>query len=104
MKTDKFQIKEIWPYLAAIIFFAVLGLLYFSPILEGKKLAQSDIVQFKGMSKEIADYRAATGEEPLWSNTMFSGMPAYQISVLYKNVLVKYVDQVLKLGLPTPLI
>jgi len=103
MKTDKFQIKEIWPYLAAIIFFAVLGLLYFSPILEGKKLAQSDIVQFKGMSKEIADYRAATGEEPLWSNTMFSGMPAYQISVLYKNVLVKYVDQVLKLGLPHPI-
>jgi hypothetical protein len=103
MKMDKFPIKKIWPYLAAIAFFVVLGLLYFSPILEGKKLFQSDIVQWQGMSKEIVDYRAATGEEALWSNSMFSGMPAYQISVAYKNVLVKYIDKIFKLGLPHPI-
>jgi len=95
-------IKKIWPYLVAIVFFIVLGLIYFSPILEGKKLVQGDIMHWQGMSKEIVDYRTDTGKEALWTNSAFSGMPAYQISVKYKNVLIKYIDQVLKLGLPHP--
>nr|NQU90888.1 YfhO family protein [Bacteroidota bacterium] len=100
---EKFTIKRIWPYLAAIVLFIILGMAYFSPVLEGKKLKQSDIVHFKGMSKEIVDYREATGKEALWTNSMFSGMPAYQISVHYKNVFVKYVDDIFKMGLPHPI-
>lgn len=71
------------PYLLAVVLFLVISLVYFSPVLEGKKLQSSDGVQFKGMSREIVDYREATGEEALWSNNMFSGMPAYLTSVLY---------------------
>ncbi|MDZ7741839.1 MAG: hypothetical protein U5Q03_08850 [Bacteroidota bacterium] len=57
---------------------------------------------YKGMSKEIVDYREKTGEEALWTNSMFGGMPAYQISVKYKANLFSYIDDVLMLGLPRP--
>jgi hypothetical protein len=66
--------------------FFVLSLFYFVPdILEGRKLSQHDILQFKGMSKEIVDHRAKYHEEPLWTNSMFGGMPAYLISTQYKS-------------------
>lgn len=71
------------PYLLAIVLFLVISVTYFSPVLEGKKLQSSDGTNFKGMSKEIVDYREATGKEALWSNNMFSGMPAYLTSTLY---------------------
>jgi len=70
-------------YISAIVVFLIITLVYFSPLLEGKKLKQHDITMFKGMSKEIADHRDATGEEALWTNSMFGGMPAWQISVQY---------------------
>ncbi len=100
MKRD--LVKKLAPYLAAIFVFLAITLVYFSPLLEGKKLKQHDITMYRGMSKEIADFRAKTGEEALWTNSMFGGMPAWQISVKYSSNLVKQVDNVLKLGLPTP--
>jgi len=54
------------------------------------------------MSKEISDYREATGEEALWTNSMFGGMPAYQISVQYKGNVLRYLDQLMQLYLPQP--
>ncbi len=99
---EKFSIQRLWPYLIAIIFFMVITLIYFSPILEGKKIKQSDIVHFKGMSKEIVDYRDSTGDEPLWTNSMFGGMPAYQISTHYKGAYLKSIDRIITLGLPHP--
>ena len=94
--------KKAAPYLAAILFFIVITFIFFSPLLEGKRIFQSDIMQFQGMSKEIADYRASTGKEPLWTNSMFGGMPAYQISTNYSSNLVGYLDKILTLGLPHP--
>jgi hypothetical protein len=94
--------KSITPHLLAIVLFVAITLLYFSPLLEGKKLKQSDNIQFQGASKEIADYRATTGKEALWTNRMFGGMPAYQISVMYSSNLVKYVDKLFHLWLPNP--
>ncbi|MDP1622089.1 MAG: YfhO family protein [Bacteroidales bacterium] len=94
--------KMLIPYLAAIAIFLVVTLAYFSPLLEGKKILQSDIVNFKGVSKEIVDFREKTGKEPLWTNSMFGGMPAYQISAKYTSNVVGYLDKVLSLGLPHP--
>ena len=54
------------------------------------------------MSKEIKDHRAEYGDEPLWTNSMFSGMPAYQISVIYSANLVKHVDKLFQAFLPRP--
>ena len=81
------------PYLVAIVLFLVISVAYFSPVLEGKKLQASDAMQFKGMSKEIVDYREATGKEALWSNNMFSGMPAYLTSTKYPGELFSKVQR-----------
>ena len=99
---DMNLLKPILPYLVAIIVFIALSFAFMNPVLQGKKLKQHDITVFKGMSKEITDFRAETGEEPLWTNSMFGGMPAYQISTLYPNNWIKKVDRLIKLNLPHP--
>jgi hypothetical protein len=69
------SIKKLIPHILVIIGFIIVSMAYFSPLLEGKKLNQSDIAQYKGMSKEQTDFRDATGEEPYWTNAAFVGMP-----------------------------
>jgi len=99
---NKDFLKKAMPYLVAVIVFLAITVVYFSPLLEGKKLNQHDIAMYKGMSKEISDFREATGEEPLWTNSMFGGMPAWQISVHYDGNLMGYVDDIITLWLPYP--
>ncbi len=96
------QLKTYYPHLIAIVLFMVISLLFLSPLLEGKKLNQGDITRFKGMSKEVKDYREKTGEEALWTNSMFSGMPAYQISVKSPGDWMSYLDKIFKGFLPHP--
>ena len=98
----KNSFKTLTPYIVALVVFLAITFVYFYPVLEGKKLKQHDIKMFKGMSKEIADHREKTGDEALWTNSMFGGMPAWQISVSYQSNLMKYVDKVVTLGLPYP--
>ncbi|MDR0970651.1 MAG: YfhO family protein [Lentimicrobiaceae bacterium] len=86
----------------AILSFICITFAYFNPLLEGKRLKQHDIEMYKGMSKEIADFREQTGKEVLWTNSMFGGMPAWQISVYYTNNLIQYVKKVVTLGFPYP--
>ncbi len=94
--------KKLEPYLAAVVIFLIITFAYLTPLLEGKRLMQSDIIHFQGMSKEIVDYRAKTGQEPLWTNSMFGGMPAFQISTKYTGNVLGYADKILSLGLPHP--
>jgi len=98
----KFDFKTLLPYITAVLVFLAITMIYFSPLLEGKRIQQSDIMQFTGMSKEIVDFREKTDTEPLWTNSMFGGMPAYQISVVYKGNILGYLDTILTLGLPHP--
>lgn len=98
----KIPFQSLIPIFVAIVLFVILSLAFMSPLLEGKVLKQDDIIRFKGMSKEIDDFREKTGEEPLWTNSMFSGMPAYQISTKYKANLTSYIDKIFRLGLPRP--
>ncbi len=93
--------KKIIPYLITIFSFTIISLAYFSPVLDGKKLFQSDIAQFRGMSKEVQEFRAEYGEEPYWTNRAFGGMPTYQLSTYYPNDYIKKVDSVLRF-LPRP--
>ncbi len=94
--------KNIFATIIAILVFLVITMVYFSPLMEGKKLKQHDIAMWKGMSKEIVDFRNNTGEEALWTNSMFGGMPAWQISVVYSGNLIAYIDKIVTLGLPSP--
>ena len=75
----KIDIKSIWPYAIAIVLFLGIALTYFSPLLEGKVINQSDISSWKGAYEEIRQYESQTGENALWTNSMFSGMPAVSI-------------------------
>ena len=104
MKNNFFEKnKKIVGIIGCILLFAVITLIYCYPVMEGKRLKQHDIAMYKGMSKEIADYRESTGEQTLWTNSMFGGMPAWNISAPLKTNLFHYVHQGLNLGLPSPL-
>ncbi len=90
--------KNALQYIIPVVLFFLISIAYFVPdILEGKKLYQHDIMQFKGMSKEIVDFRAKYHEEPLWTNSMFGGMPAYLISTQYKSNVLRQVHKILNL-------
>ncbi|WP_028375154.1 YfhO family protein [Leeuwenhoekiella sp. MAR_2009_132] len=87
-----FSFKKIGPHVAVVFVFIVTALLYFSPVLSGKKMFQSDIQQYRGMAKEQMDFRAQTGEEPYWTDAAFGGMPTYQLGAKYPNNWIKSLD------------
>ena len=89
-------IKGLIPYFVAIIVFLIISAVYFSPQLKGDILHQGDQINYQGMSKEVVDFREQTEKEALWTNSMFGGMPAYQISINYKNLVNKIRGFVLK--------
>ncbi|MDR3095206.1 MAG: YfhO family protein [Bacteroidales bacterium] len=95
-------LKKAVPHIVAILVFVLVSVIYFSPVLEGKRIKQYDTIQFGGASKEIIDFRSETGEEALWTNSMFGGMPASQISVAYNNNWTAYLYRALCLQLPVP--
>ena len=97
-----FNFKSILPHLLVVLVFMVLTIVYFNPLLSGKAINQGDVERFKGMSKEIVDYRETYHKEPLWTNGMFSGMPAYQISVLYPSNWVRPLIKLTAMGIPHP--
>ena len=95
-------IKIIKPHFIVLLIFVAISFIYFSPLIEGKMLEMHDIKQWQGMSKEITDFRNETGEEALWTNSMFSGMPAYQIAARSNGNLIQYVVKVITFGMPRP--
>lgn len=95
--------KQFLPHLIAIAAFLCISAVYFYPVFEGYKLKQGDITHFRGMAQEIIEFRRMYDEEPLWTNSMFGGMPAYQISVLYPNDILGFVDNIVTLWLPKPI-
>ena len=98
----KNNFKQYLPYAIAVLAFAILTIIYFKPLFTGKELKQDDIARHKGMSKEIVDYRTKNNSEPLWTNSMFGGMPAYQISTLYPGNWIAKLDNAFKLFIPLP--
>ncbi|RYZ97857.1 MAG: hypothetical protein EOP47_20740 [Sphingobacteriaceae bacterium] len=75
---------------------------FFTPLVQGKVLYQHDVMQAQGTQKEIMDVRAKTGKAPLWTNSMFAGMPAYQIWAQYPSNITTYVVQAVKTIFPNP--
>jgi hypothetical protein len=72
--------KSLLPHLLAIFIFAIVAIVYCKPALEGKVLQQSDVTQWKGMAQDALNYKAQYGITPLWTNSMFGGMPTFQIT------------------------
>jgi hypothetical protein len=97
-----FDWKKLLPHAIAIAIFLVVALMYCKPALQGKVLQQNDITQWKGMAKDIYDFKAKHGEAPLWTNGMFSGMPGYLIAGKTNNVVPYYFTEAISLFLPKP--
>ena len=95
------NLNKFYPHFLAILGFVVISLIYFYPVLEGKKIYQSDIAQYTGMAKEQNDFRKETGQEPYWTNSAFGGMPTYQLGAKYPHNYVKQIDEALRF-LPRP--
>jgi hypothetical protein len=93
--------RDVLPHLIAILIFLLLVAVYFYPVLfEGKGLAQHDILQFKGGAQEIVKHREQTGEEALWTNSMFSGMPSYLINTRYPGDFSGIIHSILTFKMP----
>ena len=85
----------------SLIAFLVLAFLYSTPVFTGKQLFQHDIVQYRGGAKELIDYRNNFDKETYWSDSMFGGMPTYQMGSRFEGDIIKKVDSYLNI-LPRP--
>lgn len=95
------KIQHLFPFVLAILSFALISVIYFYPVLQGKKIYQSDIAQYIGMAKEQNDFRAAENQEPYWTNSAFGGMPTYQLGAKYPYDFIGKIDDVIRF-LPRP--
>ena len=95
------SVKKFLPHLVVLVLFVITALAYFSPVLQGKAIFQSDIMQYRGMAKQQNDFREATGEETYWTDSAFGGMPTYQLGAKYPHNYIKKLDTTLRF-LPRP--
>ena len=96
--------KKLFPDVLAILFFVAVSLVYFlGPIRDGKVLAGQDHDAAIGSGIEMEQYRAThNGERTRWTNTLFSGMPTYQMSPSYSSTdKLSTLESIYRLGLPT---
>tara|TARA_R110000796_G_scaffold88850_6_gene192120 strand:- start:189194 stop:191629 length:2436 start_codon:yes stop_codon:yes gene_type:complete len=97
----KSKLRAFLIHFFAISLFVIAALAFFTPVLQGKVIFQSDIAQFTGMAKEQSDFVKRTGEEPYWTNSAFGGMPTFQLGAHYPYNYVKKLDLALRF-LPRP--
>ncbi|WP_282031961.1 YfhO family protein [Winogradskyella eximia] len=96
-----FSIKRLLPHVLILIGFVVVSLAYFSPVLQDKKINQSDIMHYIGMAQQQKEFAKTTGEETYWTNSAFGGMPTYQLGAKYPHNYIKKLDLALRF-LPRP--
>jgi hypothetical protein len=102
-KMNSFKSEKWLPHALAILFFALTVILFFKPVFfDNQMLGQHDIDQFKGARQSLLEYREQTGKEGLWSNAMFSGMPAYLINVHWADTVIYSFKRVLSLFMKHP--
>ena len=94
-KMNKTVLTKFTPHIAAFLLFVVISFMYFSPVLEGKQLLGHDTESWMCMAKETLDYNATHNDVTLWTNSMFGGMPTYQISMTQPYNLIKYVEDLI---------
>ena len=95
------RLYKFLPHFIVLVLFVIISLAYFSPVLQGKKIFQSDIVQYTGMAKQQNDFRKSTGKETYWTNAAFGGRPTYQLGAKYPHNYIKKLDLTLRF-LPRP--
>ncbi len=87
--------KKIVPYAVAVVVFLAVSLIYCAPLLEGKVLQAGDVNNWKGAAHEVQEFAKETGETSWWTNSMFGGMPTYQITgKLQSHTLVSHLTDI----------
>ncbi len=95
--------KNVLPHIISLLVFVVVTVSFYSPLIFGGKIiSQHDIIQGLGASQEIIEFRENTGDEALWTNSIFGGMPAYLINMQWSGDLMLQVHRLLTLWLPSP--
>ena len=101
MKTKEL-LKTIQPHAIFIILGFLLVVAFFHPLfIENKSMNQNDIFQGIGSGQEVSNFRYETGEEALWTNSMFSGMPTYLINIYWSGDLIKHIQRIITFGFPS---
>ena len=102
--SKRFKDPQVWGFFVSVAMMALLAIVFFYPDnFEGNTLMQSDIQQGLANGHEGQAYESATGEKALWTNSLFGGMPTFQISPSYpSNSLFVWLNKVYGLGLPSP--
>ncbi|GAA0559403.1 YfhO family protein [Chitinophaga japonensis] len=96
-------LKALLPHVIAVVALLILTILYCKPALDGKVLSQSDVLQWQGMAKESLDYKEEHGITPLWTTSMFGGMPTYQMAMEGRYKISTIIPAILTFGLPKPI-
>jgi hypothetical protein len=87
----------VMPHIVAVVLFLVIAYLYCSPMLAGKALQAHDSTSWRGMANEVIEYNKSHDDVALWTNSMFGGMPAYQISIVQPNNVLQYLENAVRL-------
>jgi hypothetical protein len=90
-------LQQFTPHLVAVSIFIIISFAYLKPVLEGKQLLGHDSESWMSMAKETVDYNEKHEDVTLWTNSMFGGMPNYQISMNQPNNLLKYVERAINI-------
>lgn len=96
-------VKQLLPHLGAIAILLAISAFYFAPQLSGKVIRQGDIMQYKGASQEVRTFHKATGERSLWTNSMFGGMPTYQINTVFQGNYTSNLDKLIRFNINAPI-
>ena len=80
---NKVRLRKSLIHLYTTVGFIAVSLIFYSPLLDGKKLFQSDINQYEGMSREIQENRDNFSKEIYWIDNAFGGMPTFQLGAKY---------------------
>ena len=101
MKNINFQ--KILPHVLALGIFLIISVIYCLPVFQGLVVSQHDMLGTKGMTQQSFEFYEKYGHYPLWTNSMFSGMPTYQIVFAGKyNISLNWLHNLFTLFLPTP--
>lgn len=97
-----FDFKKNIPHIIAVLAILIINVIYFLPQFQGKKLDMGDVTAYRGMAEEANSYRDKTGEEALWTNSMFAGMPTYNISTKHQYNVTQHISKGLNLFIKGP--
>ncbi len=97
-------LKKALPHIIAVAVFLIVAVVYCRPTFQGKVVSQSDVLQWKEMAQQSFEYKDKFGHFPLWTESTFSGMPAYTIAMDSQGSFnFGYIGYLLSWGLPQPI-